>query len=107
MQHVPLVEVTRGDQAECVHYGSVAVVDTAGRVLYRAGDPEFLTFTRSTIKPLQALPFMLGDGPARFGYSQRELALLCASLLNRGTTRKQDRRKNRPTRSLKPISSSH
>jgi L-asparaginase II len=79
MHHVPLVEVTRGDQVECVHYGSVAVVDTAGRLVYRAGDPDFMTFTRSTIKPLQAAPFLAADGPARFGFDSRELAMLCAS----------------------------
>src|SRR5450830_1540033 len=38
-----------------------------------------LVFTRSAIKPFQALPFLLDDGPARFGFSRDELALLCAS----------------------------
>lgn len=79
MQHVPLVEVTRGDEVECVHSGSVAVVDVHGSVLYQAGDPHFLTFTRSTIKPFQAAPFVRAGGPARFGYSESEVALLCAS----------------------------
>ena len=79
MKHVPLVEVTRGQQVECVHSGSVAVVDLAGRVLYQAGDPEFVTFARSTIKPFQAAPFVRAGGLAHFGYSERETALLCAS----------------------------
>jgi L-asparaginase II len=74
-----LVEVTRGDEVECLHAGSVAVVNTKGDVLYHAGDPNFLTFTRSTIKPFQAAPFMRAGGPARFGYTAREVALLCAS----------------------------
>ncbi|HEY8607132.1 MAG TPA: asparaginase [Noviherbaspirillum sp.] len=76
---VPLAELTRGGHAESVHFGAVAVVDTAGRVLYSAGDPDFPTFTRSTIKPFQALPLLRGDGHERFGYGSRELALLCAS----------------------------
>jgi L-asparaginase II len=79
MEHAPLVEVTRGGQVECIHYGSVAVVDTDGELLYQAGDPHFLTFTRSTLKPFQALPFMHAGGPARFGFTLREIALLCAS----------------------------
>lgn len=79
MKLAPLVEVTRGDDVECIHFGSVAVVDTRGNLLYQAGDPDFLTFTRSTIKPFQALPFLRADGPAKFGYTTRELALLCAS----------------------------
>lgn len=77
--HAPLAEVTRGDHVESLHTGSVAVVNTRGDLLYQAGDPYFSTFTRSTIKPFQAMPFMRADGPARFGYGSRELALLCAS----------------------------
>ena len=77
--HVPLAEVTRGDEVESLHAGSIAVVDTGGRILYAAGDPECLTFTRSTIKPFQAAPFIAAGGAERFGLDARELALLCAS----------------------------
>lgn len=79
MKHAPLVEVTRGNDVECSHAGSVAVVDMQGTLLYQAGDPHFLSFTRSTIKPFQAAPFLRDGGPVRFGYGQREIALLCAS----------------------------
>jgi L-asparaginase II len=79
MNPVPLVETTRGEYVECLHFGSVAVVDIRGNLLYQAGDPHFLTFTRSTIKPFQAVPFLHGGGPERFGYTLREIALLCAS----------------------------
>jgi L-asparaginase II len=84
MHPVPLVETTRGYPAtgnvvENIHYGSVAVVDARGKLLWSAGDPGFMTFTRSALKAFQALPFMLSDGPARFGLSRPELALLCAS----------------------------
>ncbi|HEV7619798.1 MAG TPA: asparaginase, partial [Burkholderiaceae bacterium] len=79
MNHAPLIEVTRGEQVECIHAGSVAVVNTRGDLLYQAGDPHFFTFTRSTIKPFQAVPFLHSGGPARFGFTTREIALLCAS----------------------------
>jgi L-asparaginase II len=79
MHPAPLVEVTRGEHVECIHYGSVAVVNARGELLYQAGDPHFLTFTRSTIKPFQAVPFLHAGGPAKFGYTMREIALLCAS----------------------------
>ena len=84
MQPVPLVATTRGypDSGyviENVHAGSVAVVDATGQLLWSAGDPDYPTFTRSALKPFQALPFILSDGPARFGLTQAELALLCAS----------------------------
>jgi L-asparaginase II len=84
MQAIPLVATTRGFPdtgyvVENVHAGSIAVVDVQGRLLYTAGDPHYPTFTRSALKPFQALPFILSDGPARFGLSRDELALLCAS----------------------------
>ncbi|HEY1042340.1 MAG TPA: asparaginase [Telluria sp.] len=79
MKVVPLVETTRGGHVENVHFGSVAVVDAAGKLLWYAGDPEFPTFTRSALKPFQALPFMLDDGPAKLGLSLREVAVMCAS----------------------------
>ena len=84
MHAVPLVETTRGYPdtgyvTENVHMGSVAVVDAAGKLLWFAGDPNAMVFTRSALKPFQALPFVLADGPARFGLSKAELALMCAS----------------------------
>lgn len=84
MHPTPLVETTRGypatgDVVENIHYGSVAVVDLNGKLLWSAGDPGFMTFTRSALKAFQALPFMLSDGPAKFGLTSAELALLCAS----------------------------
>ena len=86
----PLVHTTReyaidagraaaSTSVENVHYGSIAVVDLDGAVVHRAGDPHWSTFTRSTLKPFQALPFVRDDGPARAGWSSREIALLCAS----------------------------
>ena len=79
MKHLPLIELTRGDTLECQHLGSVAVVNTEGRLLAHAGDPHWLTFSRSTLKALQALPFVEAGGPAQFGFSTRQLAMMCAS----------------------------
>jgi L-asparaginase II len=77
--HVPLAVATRGGAVESTHYGAIAVTDRDGRVLYSAGDPHVVTFTRSALKPLQALPFVAGGGVERFGYSPAQTALLCAS----------------------------
>jgi L-asparaginase II len=78
-RHVPLVETTRGGTTECVHYGSIAVVDPTGRIVAATGDPESLNFTRSALKPLQALPFVEDGGMAHYGFTSHELALMCAS----------------------------
>ena len=62
-----------------MHYGSVAVVDREGRLVFAAGDPRYLTATRSALKPLQALPFVARGGVEHFGYEATHTALLCAS----------------------------
>jgi L-asparaginase II len=77
--HVPLLVTTRGRTIECVHYGTIAVCDRQGDVLASAGDVQALNFARSALKPLQALPFVEDDGPARYGFGSHEVALMCAS----------------------------
>jgi L-asparaginase II len=77
--HAPLIATTRGGAVECVHYGSIAVVDRSGRLMAGTGAPDSLNFTRSALKPLQALPFVEDGGLARFGFGSHELALMCAS----------------------------
>lgn len=77
--HVPLIGTTRGGRVECVHHGSVVIVDGAGAPVAGAGDLDALHFTRSTLKPLQALPFVEDGGLGHFGFGSQELALLCAS----------------------------
>ena len=78
-RHAPLAVVTRGAVVESVHCGSIAVVDRHGNLLHSAGDPGFLTMTRSALKPFQAMPFVAAGGIERFGYSTAQVALLCAS----------------------------
>jgi L-asparaginase II len=86
--HVPLAAMTRGGVVESIHAGSVAVVDRQGRLLFAAGSADSLTFTRSALKPFQALPFVAAGGVERFGYSLPQVALLCAS--HSGETRHVD-----------------
>ena len=76
---VPLIEVTRGGLPECQHWGAVAVANREGRVLAQVGDPYTVTFTRSTLKAFQALPFLQAGGARALGWGPGELALLCAS----------------------------
>src|SRR5512135_101256 len=78
-RHTALVVATRGDAVENVHYGSVAVCNAAGEVLSHAGDCDFPVFTRSALKPFQALPFVSDGGHTRLGFTADEVALMCAS----------------------------
>ena len=76
---VPLIESSRGGTPESLNLGAVAVTDASGRVIASAGDPHWAAFTRSTLKPFQALSFMQSAGPRDLGLTSQNLALLCAS----------------------------
>ena len=68
------VTVRRGPLVEAVHQVH-AVVVRDGKVVESAGDPELVTFYRSSSKPLQALPL----ARERDDISEVELAIACAS----------------------------
>jgi L-asparaginase II len=74
-----VVELTRGSIVESVHFGAIAVVDAGGSLIASVGDPEAVTFMRSSAKPFQALPFIEMGGDQAFGLTPREVALICAS----------------------------
>jgi L-asparaginase II len=78
-RHLPLAITARGGFPELVHHGSIAVVDHDGALIAGAGDAAGLNFTRSALKPLQALAFVEDGGMGRFGFTSHELALMCAS----------------------------
>ncbi|MEW6092823.1 MAG: asparaginase [Chloroflexota bacterium] len=75
----PVLEVTRGRVVESVHNGAAAIVDAGGRLLARVGDPQTVTYMRSSAKPLQALPFIERGGDQTFHLTSKELALICSS----------------------------
>jgi len=76
---VPLVDVLRGGTLESQHRGAVAVVDAAGKLVAHAGDPELVTFLRSSAKPFQLLPLVESGAADRFQFEPRELATMAAS----------------------------
>jgi L-asparaginase II len=75
----PLVKVSRGGLVESVHRGHVAAVDGDGRTVASLGGPEFVTYLRSSAKPLQAVPLVTSGAADRFGFGPAELALACGS----------------------------
>src|SRR5512132_3826114 len=75
----PLFEVTRGNLVESVHYGSIAVVDSNGKLISSYGDPKAVAFLRSSAKPFQVLPFVERGGVEYYGLTPRELSISCAS----------------------------
>ncbi|GGF95662.1 asparaginase [Paenibacillus abyssi] len=75
----PLVEVTRGKWTENVHNGHVAIADADGRLLAWAGDPGAITFMRSTAKPIQAIPVLMGGVTKEYGLNDEAVAMMAAS----------------------------
>ena len=74
-----LAEALRGGTVESAHRGAVAVVDADGALHSAWGDIERPIFPRSAVKVLQALPLVESGAADRFGLSDEELALACAS----------------------------
>ena len=74
-----IYELTRGNTVESIHYGSLAIVNVQGDLLYSYGNPYTLTYLRSTAKPFQALPFIEERGHEKYDLTLREVALICAS----------------------------
>ena len=74
-----LAETTRSGMVESIHHGVVAVANPAGEIVASAGDVHQMIFYRSSAKPFQAIPVVASGAADRFGLTDRELALCCAS----------------------------
>jgi len=79
MANPVLVEITRGAIVESVHRGSVAILDATGAVVLALGDVETPVYSRSSLKPMQAIPLIESGAADAFGLGDEELALACAS----------------------------
>ena len=76
---VPMAEIRRGGIVESLHHGAAVVADAEGRVLLSWGDPRFVTFPRSSLKPFQAIPLVETGAADAAGLTEEHLALACAS----------------------------
>lgn len=74
-----LVEVRRGPLVESAHRGAAIVCDAQGGTVASWGDCARPVYPRSAVKPLQAIALVETGAADRFGLSQAELALACAS----------------------------
>lgn len=76
---LPILELIRGNIVESTHLGSIAIVNSSGKLLYSHGNPNMVAFLRSSAKPFQAIPFVERGGAEHYNYTQSELAITCAS----------------------------
>ncbi|MBM3137439.1 MAG: asparaginase [Chloroflexi bacterium] len=77
--HIPLVEVSRGQIVESVHYGSLNLSQADGKVLLSLGDQISPFFLRSSAKPFQLLAFLERGGIRHYSLLPQEIAVMCAS----------------------------
>ena len=74
-----LAEVRRGPIVESWHRVVIVIADPDGHLVFSYGDADLVTSTRSTIKPIQALPIILSGAADHYQLTPRELAVACAS----------------------------
>jgi L-asparaginase II len=82
------VRVYRGNGLDAIHHASIAVVDSDGNLTHYLGDPELCVMTRSSIKPFQLMPLLLSGAADHFGFTPRQLAIMCGS--HNGTDEHRD-----------------
>src|SRR5437868_6426593 len=74
-----LAEIRRGPIVESWHRGVIVIGDPDGNLILNYGDADLVTSTRSTIKPIQALPIITSGTADHYQLTLRELATACAS----------------------------
>jgi L-asparaginase II len=79
MSNPILVEVTRGPLVESSHRGALVVADAEGATAFAVGEVTAPVFPRSAVKALQALAMVESGAADRYGLTDEELALACAS----------------------------
>ena len=72
-------EVHRNTEIESVHQVYGVVVDSNGKILFSSGDPHYITCIRSSLKPFQASVSIETGAADAFGFTNKELAVMCAS----------------------------
>lgn len=75
----PIFALDRGGKRESVHFGAIAVVNAEGKLIASFGNPQAVTYLRSSAKPFQVLPLLDHCGAEYFGLTLPEIAIMCAS----------------------------
>jgi L-asparaginase II len=76
---IPLVGVSRGLRLESIHAVAACASDVEGNVVLALGAIDEPVFLRSTAKPFIAAAGVRAGMLERFGFDDRELAVMCAS----------------------------
>jgi len=79
MTNPVIAEITRGGIVESRHRGAFAVLDATGHVVSAEGAIAAAVYPRSAVKAFQCLPVVESGAADRFGFTDEEIALCCAS----------------------------
>ena len=71
--------VTRSGNIESRHEVYAIAIDEDGKVIFSIGSPDYATCTRSSLKPFQASAAIISGAVKTAGFSEEEIALMCAS----------------------------
>jgi L-asparaginase II len=74
-----LVVHTRGGIVESFHRGVVCIVDQHGQVTHSLGDVQQVCYPRSALKYFQHIPLLTSGAFDHYGFTLKELALMCGS----------------------------
>ncbi len=74
-----LVESTRNGLVETRHRGHAVLTCAAGSVVWSLGDAQHVTYPRSALKYFQVMPLLQCGAAEAFGFTDEELAVMCAS----------------------------
>ena len=73
------VILKRNSSFESRHLAHAVVSDNKGRILMYAGNYDFETFIRSSLKPFQAIPFITSGTCERYNITDKGIAITCGS----------------------------
>ena len=79
MEPEKLIEIYRGPLLECFQIGSIAIVDESG-LRMSTGDVDFVSYYRSSSKPIQILPLYPLEIDKKYGLTDEELSIMSGSL---------------------------
>jgi len=71
--------VIRSGKVESVHSGYGVITTAEGAIIRAYGDPHYLTYVRSSAKPLQAMAVLRSGAYKDFQLDSQELTLICSS----------------------------
>lgn len=78
MKTEPLIEEYRNGLLECIHCGTICVVDKNG-ILASIGDTEWISYYRSASKGIQVLPLIERRLEQKYGLTPQETAIFSGS----------------------------